>query len=223
MKTKSEGDIVKYVSTLLNDQYPGNAYVRWPRKLVESAYREALSVISMLRPDIATEVVEVELEVGTMQTGPEGCSTVTKVIGLLDPETGAVMEQADKADNSMSKWFTDTCGPNDGTYSLSSYSLDDDNSSLFYVVPPVKPGQKATALVMCAGSCNSSRVDCRYETPIVEFMMYRLLTTEDDSVTSVQGATAHLNLFIQLLNLNKRLVDEMVKDMPNAIAAPPAN
>lgn len=220
MKTKSESDIVKYVSTLLNDQYPGNAYVRWPRKLVQDAYREALSVIAMLRPDVATELVEVELVVGTLQRGPDGCSSVTKVVGLLDPATGAVMEQADKADNNLSKWFTDVCGPSDGTYSLSSYSLDDDNSSIFYVIPPVEPGQKATALVMCAGSCKSSRVDCRYETPIVEFMMYRLLSTEDDSVTSVQGASTHLNLFIQLLNLNKRLVDELVKDLPNAPTAP---
>ena len=220
MQTKSESDIVKYVSTLLNDQYPGNAYVRWPRTLVRGAYREALSVVAMLRPDVATELVEVELVVGTVQQGPEGCSTVTKVVGLLDPATGAVMEQADKADNNLSKWFTDTCSASGGAYALSSYSLDDDNSSIFYVVPPVEPGQKATALVMCAGSCKSSRVDCRYETPIVEFMMYRLLSTEDDSVTSVQGASIHLNLFIQLLNLNKRLVDEMVKDLPNAPAAP---
>lgn len=222
MRTKSEGEIATYVSTLLNDMYPGNENVRWPLDLVKKAYHEAVSVISMLRPDLSTEYAEVDLQAGVVQHAPDGCASIIKVVGAIDPKTGVVMEVANKADINLSKWFTDDCGPLDGSYKMSSYSLDDDNASVFLVTPPVSLGQSGKVLVMCSGMCNgsASRIDCRFETPIVEFMMYRLLSTEDDSVTSVQGATSHLNTFVRLLNLNKQSVDELLKDGSNVVAAP---
>lgn len=219
METMKNADVVKYVSTLLNDQYPGNAYVRWPKKLVEKALSEALGVVALFRPDLAVTTVEVELQPGAIQHAPEGCSKVAGVLGILDPDTGVVMDMAEEADHELSKWFPAICSGGGSEYRLGSYSMNGNDSSIFIVNPPVEPGQKATALIQCVGGCADGSVDCQYLSPVVEFMLYRLYSTEDDSTTSAANARMHLTAFSNMLALNLRLVQQYLEGPTNAPAA----
>lgn len=221
METVKNDDVVKYVSTLLNDQYPGNEYVRWPKKLVQQALAEALGVIALFRPDLATSTVEVELQPGAIQKAPEGCSKITSVLGTVDPDTGVVMELAEEADYELSKWFPGGCEAPGSAYKMASFTMNGSDNGIFIVHPPVQPGQSATVLVQCIGGCGESDVLCQFQAPVVEFMMYRLLGTEDDSQTSMQAARSHLSAFSNMLALNLRLVQQYLEGPTNAPAAQP--
>lgn len=221
METTKNTDVIKYVSTLLNDQYPGNEFVRWPEKLVREALSEALGVIALFRPDLAIAVVDMELVVGAVQTAPEGCSKISSVLGQVDPETGAVMEMAEEADNELAKWFPVVCGSDSSEYKLGSYSMSASNGRIIIVHPPVKPGQEGTIKVQCVGGCGDADVDCQFNAPVVEYMMYRLLGQEDDSQTSAAASRAHLSTFSNMLALNLRMVQNQLEGRPNAPAAQP--
>lgn len=220
MKTKDADEIIVYVSSLLNDQYPGNEFVRFPRELMEKALGEALGLISMFRPDLAVAKTKIDLVPGVVQTAPEGCSKIAKIYGIIDERTGAVLELAEVGDPNLTKWFTDICAPQDGTYKLGSYSMDKQDQTTFIVSPPVMPGQKVSVLALCVGACEGVRIDCQHEAPIVEYMLYRMLSVEDDSATSAASAKTHLTNFSSILSINFQMLQDFLGDAKNAASAP---
>lgn len=217
MKTMSNDDVIKYVATLMNDAYPGNAHVRWPKELMQTVLTEALGVIALFRPDLAVSSVDVTLQPGAVQQAPEGCGKISSVLGVVDPDTGAVMEMAEEADFELSKWFPATCS-DEGTYKLASFSMDGNDNGIFIVHPPVQPGDNVVMRVQCVGGCGESALDCQYLTPVVEFMMYRLFSSEDDSATSAANARSHLSTFSNALALNLRMVQTYLEGPTNAPA-----
>lgn len=205
-------DIVVKVSSLLNDQLAGHEFEHWPKEDVECAYLEAISTVSLVRPDLAVGLVSVELSEGSLQRVPDGCLELYKVVGVED-ENGNVQDVATKASNKLSKWFPDACSTSaeDGQYRLTSYDTDDTNSRIFYVQPPVPKGFSGKILLQCASACKEVDIDCRYEAPITEFMLYRLLITETDSVTSSAAAEVHFSRFATLLGLSYQMKQRLRK------------
>lgn len=220
MATTSCEDIVKRVSALLNDQYPGSEYTRWPKEDVECALREARNAVNLIRPDQNVTTIEMKLQPGTFQQVPGECSELVNVIGSLD-KNGVLQEQKGSGKSGLSKWFPSACqGVDPEDYEMTSFERDTKDTSVFYVQPPVPIGAEVTVKIQCAGSCASDQVDCRFEPPIVEYMMYRLLSTEDDSSTSATAANTHFRTFAMLLNVNFNMMQLLMETQGNASPSP---
>lgn len=220
MQTTTCDDIVTRVSGLLNDQYPGNEFVRWSKNAVECAYREARGAVNLIRPDLAVSTVEMDLQPGTLQRVPEGCLQLVDVVGLLD-ENGNITEKASSGSGSLSKWFTSECASSSGDYTLDSFERDKHDNTIFFVQPPVPVGTEKKIMIKCAGGCgDDNAVDCRFEAPIIEYMMFRLLGTEDDSSTAAAASATHLRTFAMLLNINYNMMNVVLEETQNAVAPP---
>lgn len=203
-------DLIVTVSKLLNDQLAGHEYTHWSREDIECAYAEAVAAVSLVRPDLAVGLVSVELSEGSLQRVPSECLELHKVIGVED-ENGNVSETASKSNNNLAKWFPSVCSvDSSGTYTIASYDVDENNPYIFYVQPPVPKGFTGKVLIQCAGGCKDFEIDCRFETPIIEFMLYRLLNTELDSTTSNSAADKHLNNFVTLLGLSYQMKQRLI-------------
>lgn len=195
-------DLVTRVSGLLNDQAPNRQFVRWSKADVQCAYDEAVRAISLIRPDLTIKTYDLELQEGTEQKAPDGCNVLSQIIGQVN-EDGKVEKKASQANSNLSKYFS-TCstGSDTNEYVLGSFELDKKDKSTFYVDPPVKKGQEAKVRVQCIGVCESPEIDCRYEPVIIEYMMYRLLGTEEDSASSAGLSAQHYTAFMNMLSIN---------------------
>ena len=218
MKLESRETTIRYVAGLMNDLLPGYEHTRWPLELMRSVYDDAVSALAMFRPDTSSSVVTMELKPGAMQQAPDGCNTVSKVFGQIDADTGNVNSQIEKSDSTVSRWFPPICGGSD--YEIQGYEVDDSVEGVFFVDPPVPKGEKVTVAIACVGSCKPDASDCRYTTAIVEFMMYRLYGSEDDSATSQGQMNTHLRNFVTFLGLNYQMVQAALGKNNGTVSAP---
>ena len=221
MQLDSQQSTIRYVAGLMNDLFPGQEHVRWPLDLMKGVYAEAISAVNMFRPDAVSSVVTMELQPGAMQTAPEGCESVAKVFGQIDPDTGNVTAKAEKSNSAISKWFPNNCSAVDG-YELQGYEVEESVEGVFFVDPPVPKGEKVQVALACVGGCAPDATDCRYTPAVIEYMMYRLYGSEDDSATSQGIMNTHLKNFATFLGINYQMAQSaMGKD--NGIASASAN
>ena len=193
-------DIVEHVATLLNDMFPGHAFTRWSRELIECAHNEAIGLLASLQPDAFVEIIKHKLEPGYVQTAPEECGTVVAILGQAD-EAGNVMSPMTPSDTAIARWFTESCA-DFANYEISSANVDPKSANTFFVNPPVPYGADVTVLLQCAGGCGDGYKDrCSNKTAIIEFMMYRLLGADETSPASAAAATAHLQTFFNVTGL----------------------
>lgn len=219
MQLDSQQSTIRYVARLMNDLFPGQEHVRWPLDLMKGVYAEAINAVNMFRPDAVSSVVTMDLKPGAMQTAPENCSSVSRVFGQIDPETGNVASKAEKSNSAISKWFPNPCGTNDA-YALQGYEIQEGVEGVFFVDPPVPKGEKVQVALACVGGCSPDATDCRYTPAVIEYMMYRLYGSEDDSATSQGIMNTHLKNFATFLGINYQMVQAaMGKDNGTAPAS----
>lgn len=203
------------ISKILNDQCEGSEYTRWSEADVEDAIKEAEQALAMARPDLAVQVVQVPLKPGSVQDVSEHCSEVVGVLGIPS-EDGSIKNVTEESDNQLSKWFNGCeTADNPNEYNLQSFKIDDTSSSIIYVSPPVKPGQKASLSVKCSSGCDK-KVTCRYEPALIEYAMYRLLSSEDDGSTSNSIANGHFDKFLTLVGASYKMTRALIRDLDNA-------
>lgn len=218
MQIEEREKTIRYVAGLMNDLLAGYEHTRWPLDVMRQVYDEAIAAVAMFRPDAASSVVTMELKPGAMQRAPASCQSVAKVYGQIDPETGNVDTRLEKSNSTISKWFPPACGTNAG-YSIQGYEVDESVEGVFFVDPPVPKGEKVTVALACVGGCESDATDCRYTPAVVEYMMYRLYGSEDDSATSQGQMNTHLRNFATFLGVNYQMVQAAMGKNDGTVAA----
>lgn len=211
-KTVDCTDEVSYVSALVND--PDNR--RWGRSLIECALNEARALVSLVRPDLSVKTVDIEIVAGVAQQAPEDCSKIVSVVGIVDAK-GRVKGRPKEGVSKIARWFEDVCCDADpaaavDNYEAAAFELDGFNKGLIYLDPPVPPGFNGKLRVNCYDACAGSSDLCQMGTPVFEFVLYRLLSSEEQNPASIAAAGNHLQMFSQLLTVNLQVIERFMEN-----------
>lgn len=197
--------IAEEASKLLNDSYdcdPEYNFTRWSQSdLVEYA-KDALVMLTMLYPKKFTKVKTITLRKGKVQYLDDGC-TLVKVIG--DKDSGVSSSIASAANERLMELFPSGCRepltPED--YEVESFSIEESSDSIFYVQPPAPvAGIEIEVIVSCPPDFN----DKDYVIPtwahnaVIEWMLYRAYSSEDESVQNINNADMHLKHFYTIVS-----------------------
>ncbi|SIO50546.1 hypothetical protein SAMN05444172_2579 [Burkholderia sp. GAS332] len=209
-------DLVLEVAKLLNDAEDGFEYLRWTSDdLLEYANDGAVQ-IAMLRPDVVSQTETIPLQPGARQELPEGSTRFFRVEGTVD-RYGRIVGQPSKTDGTAARvantWFTPIACPVSGDYVALSFSFDDTNPTVFYVEPPVPVGQSVKVAVSLArvpdefGADDPVPIDRRFHNAVIEWMLYRAFSKDQESATNSTHAASHLKHFYDMLGMSQRADD----------------
>ena len=228
-------EIAKEASKLLNDSNDCNDQynnTRWSINELVHYAKDGITMIWMMYPKKFTTVKNINLVKGKVQKLPEDCVKLTNVIGVNGEHTG--ISAAAMTDDRLSDLFRFECNTDplsngkDNKYHLKSWSVEETSDNIFYVTPPVEDGQVVKLDVICSEAPDIQDEYCPerwMHNLIIEWMLYRAYSSEDESTYSQENSTMHLNHFYSMLsnfqNAENMLVDKTMKSgNANASAAP---
>lgn len=219
-------DIAFEVSKLLNDSEHCDSqynFTRWSKSELIHYAKDAVSVIATSVPKKFVVVEIVKLQPGSTQELPKDCSKIVKVLNLAD-DIGA--SPVSSANEHLSALFPKMCsGVSSDSYKIDSVSLEPSSDRIFYVHPPVPVSEKGTELKVLCFKFPSESLEDDYEIEpwmhnmIVEWCLYRGYSSEDESSTSDQNATTHLQHFYTLIANYRASLDSLDSDNLGAINA----
>lgn len=168
-----------------------------------SALNQALSMLTLLRPDATAKHAVVSMQAGVRQQIPSDGVRLIRVISNVrsNGQAGAIVRLVDKADldSSSLSWMR-----SNGTH-VKEYMFDARIPKQFFIYPGVPVGSKVeieySAHVEPVTSdtyYSELPVDAMYVQPLQELMMYKLLS--GDSTNGNSGIT-HLQTATQLLGV----------------------
>lgn len=206
MKNKFFLKIANEASKLLNDSYDCDQeynFTRWSENELIHYAQDAVNMIYLLYPKKFTEVVTVTLQKGKIQQLPDKCSKITKVLGV-DQNGRASSSIASAVNGRLGELFPSGCleSSDPNSYEIESYDLEDTSDKVFYVYPPV-PADGIEANIICIVAPDVN--DLRYEpavwmhNPIIEWVLYRAYSSEDESAQSANQSEYHLKHFYSIL------------------------
>ena len=210
-------DLAKEASLLLNDsQHCDGEYdfTRWSQLELANYGASAIILAHTIYPEKFTKVVKMELVKGRVQTLPEGCSKVVKVLGTIDDMTGTVPSTATSTDDRLLNIFparecSGSVVPNEsGRYTVKNFSLEESSDNIFYVNPPVPSSEKPIEIsVICSAPLDpdlrKTPIAPWLWNPIIEFMLYRAYHSEDESQNSATQMQIHFKNFFSMVQLYK--------------------
>ncbi|WP_333679873.1 DUF6682 family protein [Dyella sp.] len=220
MTTSSRAALLaEEVARLLNDAEHGYAYTRWSQdELIEYA-NDGVAQIAMLRPDIVAREETITLQPGARQVVPEG-ATFFRVEGTLD-RYGRRIGQPSKTDGQAARvaqtWFAVLACPRPGDYVVLSFAFDDAQPNVFYVEPPVPPGKEVKAVISMArvpdpfGANDAVPLDRRFHNALIEWMLYRAFSKDQDSAPDAGLSASHKQHFYEMLGLSQQADDRYFK------------
>ncbi|CAE6958680.1 DUF6682 family protein [Paraburkholderia domus] len=216
--------LVDEVSLLLNDAEADYPNIRWTRgELVEYA-NDAAGQIAMLRPDLFEQTDTVTLKPGDRQTLPDN-ALFYRVDGTLDSK-GQLQGRPYAADAVAARvsrlWFDaiacrDSCAARSKPYVINSWVFDPNDPSSFYVDPPVPASPPVRVVVTLsrppqrANEDADLSADTRFHNAIIEFMLYRAFSKDEDSQTSLARSDRHKQHFYEMLGLAQRADDRLYR------------
>ena len=212
----AERNLVDEAARLLNDAEPGYAHIRWSRADLLAYLNDAQCVLFLARPALFITTLDFELRAGAVQTLPPGVKLIYSIEGTVDRFGRVSAQRPSQASDYLSRWFTGAdCSSGSGAgsggasdYRLASYSLDAKDRGVFIVSPPVPAGQtvKVRARVLRAPDPASddgkSALDCCYASMLLEWMLYRAYSVDDESQSSPARAGQHLQTFFMLAQID---------------------
>lgn len=210
---------VEEVSSLLNDQEPGNEFTRWPRRELVKYCDDACKQISLYRPDAFTTVDQINLVPGVRQKLPDGISSLASVLDNNDPDNPlAVMRDDIGLIRSFSKkacnYMLDCNG--NPTYKMSSYSYDPRVPGYFFVSPPVPVGVIPPPSVGISGVNDPPDIDVtwwlkdipistKYYNAVIAFMLSKAYEVDTESETSFRALNYHRNEFYRMMGIKYQM------------------
>ena len=217
-------DLAKEASRLLNDSEHCDGeydFTRWSQLELANYGSNAIVLAHTIYPEKFTKVVEMELVKGRVQTLPEGCSKIVKVLGTIDDMTGTVPSTATSSDDRLLNIFpTRECsGPvvskTSGRYVVKNFSLEETSDNIFYVDPPVPSSEKPYEIqVICSAPLDpdlkKTQISAWLWNPIIEFMLYRAYQSEDESQNSSNQMQLHFRNFFSMIQLYKETETGMI-------------
>lgn len=219
-------DIAIEVSKLLNDSEHCDSqynFTRWSKSELIHYAKDAVGVIAASVPKKFVSIETVKLQPGSVQELPKDCSKVIKILNLAD-DIGA--SPVSSANEHLSALFPKTCsGVSSDSYSIDSVSLEPSSDRIFYVNPPVPVSSKDTEVKVLCSKIPEELNDDDYEiehwmhSMIIEWVLYRGYSSEDESSTSDQNATTHLQHFYTLIANYKASLESLEDGNLGAINA----
>lgn len=222
-------DLAVEVSKLINDSDDCNSeynFTRWSKQELIHYAQDAINMIFMLYPKKFTKTTKVPLVAGIVQTLPEDCVLMTKLLGITDA-SGAISSIVSNGDDRLAALFTNGCSQpiTSGSYKykIESYSYEETSDNIFYVKPPVPASALPLEVtVICSSAPDSADKDYVPESwmhnLIIEWMQYRAYSTEDESQSSDANAKMHLEHFYSIIG-NYKTAEKMLKaDMQRGAA-----
>ncbi len=213
-------NIAEEASRLLNDSYdcdPEYNFTRWKRSELAHYAQDAVNMIFMLIPNKFTTCKTIPLTKGRVQKLPDSCVKLTKVIGVDGGNSRASSSIASTAEERLGELFPSGCSesltPNE--YEVKEYSIEETSDNIFYVNPP-SPEDGIEINVICACPPDTSDKDYQGESwmhnPIIEWVLYRAYSSEDESAQQANMAKFHLDHFYTILK-NYHQAERMLTNM----------
>lgn len=185
------GELIKHVSTQLNDQQMNRQYLRWTRQMMLDYLNQALIAVAAYRKDAFTGVVQIPLVPGIRQTS-EGYSEIVEVVGNADGRP------AQKGDPGILKAFSayNYCPPKlqfvngQPVYAVKSVGVDPTDPTTFYVSPPVPAGMSVSVLAKVVFNTptytladwdKEIAIDQKYTNNVIDYMQARAHEVDTES------------------------------------------
>lgn len=209
------GEIVKYVSTQLNDQQHNREYTRWTRPMLVDALCLALTAIGTYRKDAFTGNVTIPLVPGSRQTST-GYSEIVEIIANADGKP------AHKADPTLLKAFSayNYCPPKlqfkNGVpvYSVKSAGVDETDPKTFYVSPAVPSGLQVAVLAKVVKDTpkytladwdKPVEIDLKYLNNVIDFMQARAFELDTESLAAQTASQKFYKQFYSSLGITYKM------------------
>ena len=200
-------DVIDNVNRSLNDPNSTWFSASWKIDCLDDALRALVAV----RPDAAAATATHLLTAGTKQTIPADGVRLLKVIrnkGEDGLSTGRAIKKSDinVQDMIFPQWHEQT-----GQTIIREYFYDPIAPREFWVYPPASGspviGVELTyvkALTAISAATDTSPVDDFFAPAVQEWMLYRLLSTDEETNPSFQTGQAHKMAFFDLLGVKSK-------------------
>lgn len=197
--------ITDEVGTILNDMEPGFEHTRWPLPTLLTYLTEAIAAVAQGKPSVFVIVSTLNLAPGSTQQLPAQFARLLDIHFNINPDgsQGAnvlpgvyALQQAFQKSNCQSNALVET------------YSAFPGSERYFWVDPPIARGltytPKVEALVMLVPQTVTSAnqplfmpgsAPELYQAALVDWMLYRCYSSDQESATSFERGQAHLRAF----------------------------
>lgn len=199
-------DLLKSVSSQLNDQRPQAEYARWTIPMLLSYLNTGIPAIAMVRPDAITFPPQsVTLVPGTQQSFPPGMSSVTSVNGPNGPLTEYDQITATIPEDPCVTVVQLDCDGQVLPYNPLGYSLNVSPQG-FTIFPPVPAGLSPAPTVTVSGNPGPYTVTSlplyvagQYIPALEAWMLYKAHQVDMESATSMAASSGQYKVFRDLL------------------------
>ena len=178
---RTVGQYITHVSTQMNDQRPGRAFTRWGRGLLLEYLNLGLAEIGTYRPEAFAKDLEITLQAGATQSVQPGVT----LLGLSANEDGTPINKGDAImANAYNAYSVCKSGvvfvDGNPVYLVRSFSIDKNDSSKFYVDPPVPKGLTPKVVASVTGAPdnytlanwdNDIFLASKYKANLIDYMM----------------------------------------------------
>lgn len=203
------------------DNVPNRQFQRWTRSQLKSYWDEALCVMYSLNPSKFKCVKVAKLQPGINQVF-EGCDKVLSIIGVSDKDGNVLYEIEQSSTDKKLKWGgfrPRKCPPtfkHTRDFKLDSYRIATDKDGSVFVSPPVPYGKEMYMKYMCQvppepvseNEDDVSGSSCSDITFGIHWVLFRALMVDEESNSSTQLASQHLQLFFKLLEVKTEIDKE---------------
>lgn len=210
--------IVEELSELLSDNDEQCPNTRWSKKLLEHWALEGYLLASTVAKHKNTDIIEIELVEGSVQTLPDGYEEFVRVVNNIGT-LSLIEDSADKS-NAVDRFSgiyesdKDCDAPKgmtlgvkqlgEGDYVIEGWESEQLSANTFYVNPPVPKGFKGSVRVLATKTIDINNID---EVPMwvhalcIDWGLHRALSTDIESEHSYQRSQASRENFYKLLAL----------------------
>lgn len=190
----------------LRDLCPGYEHTAWTEPQLIAWINDGECLLCNLRPDLFSFTRVVDLAVGSEQR-VASCGVFSSAVANVnaDGSDGAPIRKASYVASQV--WTKPACAQPPNKYAVTSYRFDPNQKTIFYVQPPVPPGAKARAKIVCAECPVALSIadldqpidaDC-YRIAMVKHYVYSQAFSMDSDQTNVAIAQFHASMWTGFL------------------------
>lgn len=183
----------------------------YPDAILMEYINDGLCFIYSLRPELFTQSQVYKAKCGSLQCVGDCCDRLVSVDAITDC-CGNTIDHVKQGSTSMARQFDKGSIPG-GAARVHSFTKN--NSKEFVVEPPVGANEELYFRITCTSPPKS--VDATGELPgcfnheaLLRYVKYRVYGTETESATSMQLSDRHYQRMLELLGLQRKLIEEMV-------------
>lgn len=197
------------------DHIPNKQFQRWTREQLLGYWNEAMCVMFALSPSKFKASKVVKLKPGINQVFDD-CKRVLSVIGVSDENGNVLYEIEPETTDRKLKWGgfrprNCTIFKHTKDFKLTSYRIMSDKDGSVFVKPEVPYGVDVWLKFMCEQApqpfdmmdlqADVQQTHCSDVAFGIHWVLFRALMIDEESQSSTQLATSHLQTFFKLLEV----------------------